>query len=72
EFILNALEYLTNDKNILSARSKELKQRLLNGPKVEQEKSFWQFLNVALPLILLALLGIGNFYYRKNKYIKLT
>ena len=72
EFIINALEYLTNDKNILSARSKEVKMRLLNTVKATQEKSFWQFLNVGLPILLLIVFGFINQYWRKRKYIKNT
>lgn len=72
EFIINALEYLTNDKNILSARSKEVKMRLLNTVKATQEKSYWQFLNVGLPILLLIVFGFINQYWRKRKYIKNT
>ena len=68
DFLSNALEYLTNDQNILSARSKEFKIRLLDKVKVAKERSFWQFLNIGLPLLGLVLFGIFNTWYRKKKY----
>ena len=72
EFFLNSIEYLTNRENILEARSKQYKIRLLNQVKIDQERSFWQVLNLGLPLVILILFGIGNTYWRKNRYTKNT
>lgn len=69
EFILNAMDYMTNDATILSARSKEIKMRLLNTSKAEKEKSFWQFFNIGLPLLLLGIFAAFNYWWRKRKYI---
>lgn len=68
EFFMNAIEYLTNEENILEARSKQYKIRLLDQVKIENEKSFWQWLNVGLPLFSLVLLGMANAYLRKKRY----
>ena len=68
EFILNAVEYMLDEDNILTSRSKEVKLRLLDPVKTRQEKTFWQFLNVGLPLILLILFGLVYRYVRKRKY----
>ncbi len=68
EFILNAVEYMLDEDNILTSRSKEVKLRLLDPVKTRQEKTFWQFLNVELPLILLILFGLVYRYVRKRKY----
>lgn len=68
EFILNAVEYMLDEDNILTSRSKEVKLRLLDPVKTRQEKTFWQFLNVGLPLILLVLFGLVYRYVRKRKY----
>ncbi|MBK9221042.1 MAG: gliding motility-associated ABC transporter substrate-binding protein GldG [Saprospiraceae bacterium] len=70
EFFLNAIEYLTNKENILEARSKQYKIRLLDQVKIEKEKTFWQILNVGLPLISLLIFGIGNAFWRKKRYTK--
>jgi ABC-2 type transport system permease protein len=68
EFFMNAIEYLTNEENILEARSKQYKIRLLDQVKIENEKSFWQWLNVGLPLFSLIFLGMVNAYFRKKRY----
>lgn len=70
EFFMNAIEYLTNEENILEARSKQLKIRLLDQVKIEQEKTFWQAFNIGLPVFGLLLLGISNAYFRKKRYTK--
>lgn len=68
DFILNAIEYMLSGSGVLEARNREVKLRLLNGPKIQEEKSFWQWLNVGLPILLLALLGLGYNYFRRRKY----
>jgi ABC-2 type transport system permease protein len=70
EFFMNAIEYLCNDENILQARSKLYKIRLLDQVKIEKEKTFWQWLNVGLPILGLCLFGLGNAYLRKKRYTK--
>jgi gliding-associated putative ABC transporter substrate-binding component GldG len=71
DFILNAIEYMLDEKGVLSARSKELKLRLLDAVKTKKERKYWQFINVVLPVILIALGGLIYFYWRKRKYAKL-
>jgi ABC-2 type transport system permease protein len=48
DFALNAVEYMLDENNILEARSKEIKLRLLDAVKTKQEKTKWQFINVVL------------------------
>ncbi|MBK8393207.1 MAG: gliding motility-associated ABC transporter substrate-binding protein GldG [Saprospiraceae bacterium] len=69
DFILNCIEYLLDENQILTARSKELKLRPLDTVKVDQEKTFWQVLNVLTPLVLLAAFGLIFNYIRRKKYI---
>lgn len=67
-FFMNAVEYLTNANNILEARSKEFKIRLLNQVKIQEEKLFWQLINVAGPLLLLIVFAILHTFWRKKRY----
>lgn len=69
-FLLNAADYLYDDSGIISLRNKEIKLRLLDRAKIRQEKIFWQFLNIGLPLILLIACGIFQHYYRIRKYTR--
>jgi gliding-associated putative ABC transporter substrate-binding component GldG len=68
DFALNAVEFMLDENNILEARSKEIKLRLLDAVKTKQEKTKWQFINVVLPVLILALFGIVFQFVRKRKY----
>ena len=68
DFFLNCMEYLVNASGVLETRSKDFTLRLLDPKKVENERSFWQFINVVLPIFVIIL---GAFFYqliRKKKY----
>ena len=68
DFIINCIQYLADDQGILETRNKEVKLRLLNTVKVEDEKLKWQLINMLLPVVLIVLFGIGFNAYRKRKY----
>lgn len=68
DFILNCIEYLIDDSGILETRNKEVKLRLLNSVKVEDEKLKWQLINIALPISIIILLGVVFGFYRRKKY----
>ena len=70
DFILNAVEYMLDENNILESRSKEIKLRLLDAVKTKEEKSKWQFINMGLPLLLLAIFGIMYQFFRKRRYTR--
>jgi gliding-associated putative ABC transporter substrate-binding component GldG len=67
-FLLNCIEYLVDDNGILETRNKEVKLRMLNSVKVEEEKLQWQLLNIALPIGLVVLFGLGYGFYRRKRY----
>lgn len=68
EFLHNAVEWLLDDKNIIAAKSKEVQMRLLDTIRAKEEKTFWTWLNILLPMVLV-LLGSSLFnFYRKRKY----
>lgn len=67
-FILNALEYLSDDFGLLEARNKNLTLRLLDTPKVKKNKLQWQFINIALPAIIVLFFGSAYFFFRRKKY----
>ncbi len=68
DFMLNAFEYLIDENNIIAARSKEVKLRLLNRSKAQSGKGTWQLVNILLPVLILALFGVGYNYIRRKKY----
>lgn len=68
DFILNAVEYLLEDKGIISARSKDVKLRLLDTVKAEKEKTKWQLINIVLPLVMLVLGGLLYGFIRRRRF----
>lgn len=68
DFILNAVEYMLDDGGIMSSRAKRIKLRLLDRGRLIKEKSMWRFVNIIMPLVLLAMFGVGFYYYRRKRY----
>ena len=69
-FLLNVADYLTDDSGIIELRNKVVKIRLLDRARIREEKTFWQVLNLVLPMVLLLVFGISQHYYRKRKYAR--
>ncbi|HPR58892.1 MAG TPA: gliding motility-associated ABC transporter substrate-binding protein GldG [Bacteroidales bacterium] len=68
DFILNAMNYLTDDSGLISIRSRELKLRLLNKTKIDSERIRWQVLNVLAPVVLIILFGLVQAAIRRKRY----
>lgn len=68
DFILNAMSYLVDGPGLISSRSKEMKLRLLDKTKVNNEKVFWQIINLVVPLLLVLILSVFMIWTRKRKY----
>ncbi len=68
ELIMNMVAYLSNDSGLINARNKEVKIRPLDKEKIKNNRWKWQIINLALPIVLLVLLGILKTYLRKRKY----
>jgi len=68
EFLSNCLEYCVNPNGILEARSKDFSLRLLDPEKTEDDRSFWQMINIAGPLGVIVICGMIFQYIRKRKY----
>lgn len=67
-FFLNAVDYLTDDPAIIMLRSKEVKMHLLDRARIKEDRTFWQLINIGLPLMLLVITGVLLYTYRKRKY----
>lgn len=67
-FLLNCVNYLLDEEGMLQLRSREVKLRLLDKKKINLQRSKWQFINVAMPLLLVIGFAISQFYIRKRKY----
>jgi ABC-2 type transport system permease protein len=67
-FLLNSLEYLTDDFGLLAARNKDIQLRLLDGVRVKKEKLQWQLLNILLPIGLIMIFSSAYFFFRRKNY----
>lgn len=68
DFLLNCMEYLVNPSGILETRAKDFTLRLLDPKKVEEERTTWQLLNIAGPVVIIILFGFVFQSLRKRKY----
>jgi ABC-2 type transport system permease protein len=66
DFILNAVNYLTDDSGLLSVRSREIKIRLLDKNKINKEKTYWQLLNTILPVLIILVFATIIIIIRKK------
>lgn len=66
EFLLNCVNYLCGDADLIPLRSREVIMRKLDTAKIERERTFWQVVNVAVPVVLVLLFG-GIFVLVRRK-----
>lgn len=71
-FILNCVEYLTDNSGLLEARTKDTKLRLLDNNRIKKEEKIWQFVNIGLPVLLVLAFASVYIFFRKRKYEKPT
>ena len=69
EFLMNCIQYLTDDTGLMELRNKSFKLRLLNKQRVRDEKTKWQLINTLLPSTIVILFGL---YYNNRRRIKYT
>jgi gliding-associated putative ABC transporter substrate-binding component GldG len=68
DFILNAFHYLLDDQKALLARNKNIRLRPLDKVKVQEGRSYYQLLNVLVPVGFGILISLLVILYRKRKY----
>jgi len=67
-FLMNAINYLCDNKGLMNLRAREYKLRILNKSKVKEDRSYWQYINILLPLLIILISAIIYRIYRKKKY----
>ncbi len=71
DFLINAIDYMIDERGIISTKNKEITLRPLDKIKLNEEKTFWQALNMTVPILLIVFFGFVFFFLRKRKYAKL-
>lgn len=67
-FVVNSIDFMSDDTGLIQLRSKKLKIRLLDQLD-DATKQFLKILNFILPILIIVLIGI--FRYHKRKIIRL-
>ncbi len=72
EFIMNVVNYMTDETGIIELRSREFKLRLLNGELISQKPQLlkWELVNTLLPLLLVVVAGLAIQAVRKRRYAR--
>lgn len=70
DFILNAVNYLTDDSGIISARAKDIRLRLLDRQRLKNNLTRVQILNTLLPVLIVSGFGGLRLIWRKKRYAK--
>lgn len=68
EFFINAMNYLLNDKSLISLRSRTISLRQLDAERTTRQHASLQLINVALPIVISVLGGILFFFLRRRRY----
>ncbi|MCJ8154619.1 gliding motility-associated ABC transporter substrate-binding protein GldG [Chryseobacterium sp. SSA4.19] len=68
QFLKNALDYLLDDSNLMELRNRNIEERLLDRYLINEERNYWQWFNLLLPLAVIGLLGGLFFWLRKKKF----
>jgi len=68
QLITNSVNYLCDDKGLMSIRLREIKLRLLDKNKIASSRITWQTANTVIPVVIVLLFGLIAGYIRKRKY----
>jgi ABC-2 type transport system permease protein len=67
-FLQNCISYLINQNGLAEVKAKDYSISLLDKKKVDAQRTFWQAINIAVPLLLLLLFGLGYQWWRRRRY----
>lgn len=70
QFLINSVNYLLDESNIMQLRMRQIKLRLLKENLTYSQIANSKLINVALPVIVIVLLGFFFNFIRKRKYTK--
>ncbi len=70
EFFINAMNYLLDDKSLISIRSRAIRLRQLDPQRVESDRTQIQTANVVLPIVLGLLGGAAFHLQRKRRFAR--
>lgn len=69
-FLLNSMNYLTDDHELVSLRGRKFQLRLLDKQRLRENKLFWRTINIASPIILMLIFAFFFTFVRRAKYAR--
>lgn len=67
-FLLNCVDYLTGEISLTQVRSRSVQIRRLNPEWLRKHTLLIQVFNLGGPLVLMIGLGVGLYFWRRNRY----
>jgi gliding-associated putative ABC transporter substrate-binding component GldG len=68
DFVLHALDYMTDANGLINARNKQIAIRALDKIEIQENRKVWQLLNLLLPVVLIGIFGGLRYYFRIRKF----
>jgi len=68
DFVMNSIDYLLDDNGVITARNKEVVLRPLDKVALQDEREYWQGINLIIPIVVLILAGLSKGFLRKRQY----
>ncbi len=68
DFIMNAINYLCDDSELIQARAKDFKLRLLDKTRITKHKLNLQLLNTILPILIILIMAFVLTWIRRKKF----
>ncbi|MFV0331138.1 MAG: gliding motility-associated ABC transporter substrate-binding protein GldG [Dysgonomonas sp.] len=68
EFIVNAINWLTDDEGLMQLKTKQQQMYLLNKSLAYENRDKYAILSILIPIIMMSLIMGSVFLYRKRKY----
>ena len=70
EFLLNAVNYMLDDRGLMDIRTKKVRIAFLDPQKTAAQRTKWQLITIALPLLILGVFALLFTWLRRRKYIR--
>lgn len=70
DFFENCVDYMLGESTLLAIRSKVIYLHPLDKLKIEEQGSFYKFINILVPVVLIILMAVIVFVIRRYKYVK--
>ena len=65
--VMNLVDYLLDEEGLITTRAKEIKLRPLDKVKIKQERTYWQLINLVVPILVLLFFGGAKMIIRNRK-----